>query len=145
VRPGHILMFILVASHRRRVATQSRVDCSCLLVPTHTHTSKTHTKKKKFAPISRMVFVTRRFVTYGIRAGTTRDLGFTTGSVDMIVLIILLLIELLVCVQVIMVRGRRGGRRRGARGGGVTPPQHPHLRGLTPREASRSLDRSRSQ
>jgi hypothetical protein len=27
-----------------------------------------------------------------------------------------------VCVQVIMVRGRRGGRRWGARGGGVTPP-----------------------
>jgi hypothetical protein len=27
-----------------------------------------------------------------------------------------------VCMQVIMVRGRRGGRRRGARGGGATPP-----------------------
>ena len=26
------------------------------------------------------------------------------------------------CVQVTMVRGRRGGRRRGARGGGETPP-----------------------
>jgi hypothetical protein len=63
VRPGHILMFILVASHRRQVATQSRVDCSCLLVHTHTHTSKKK-KKKKFAPISRMVVVTRQFVTY---------------------------------------------------------------------------------
>jgi hypothetical protein len=60
VRPGHILMFILVASYRRQVATQIRVDCSCLLVHTHTHTSK---KKKKFAPISRMVVVTRQFVT----------------------------------------------------------------------------------
>jgi hypothetical protein len=40
----------------------------------------------------------------------------------MIDFIILLLIELIVCVQEIMVRGRRGGRRRGARGGGVTPP-----------------------
>jgi hypothetical protein len=27
-----------------------------------------------------------------------------------------------VCMQVIMVRGRRGGRRWGARGGGATPP-----------------------
>jgi hypothetical protein len=58
VHPGHILMFILVASHRRQVATRSRVDCSCLLVHTHTHT-----KKIKFAPISRMVVVTRQFVT----------------------------------------------------------------------------------
>jgi hypothetical protein len=59
VHPGHILMFILVASHRRQVAAQSRVDCSCLLVHTHTHTSK----KKKIAPISRMVVVTSQFVT----------------------------------------------------------------------------------
>jgi hypothetical protein len=60
----------------------------------HARTHLTH-KKKKFAPVTRMVVVTRRFVTYGIRAGSTRDLGFTTGSVDMMVLIILLLIELL--------------------------------------------------
>jgi hypothetical protein len=117
VRPGHILMFILVASYRHRVATQSRVDCSYFLVHTHTHTSK-----KKFALITRMVVVTRWFVTYGIRASSTRDLGLATVFVDVIVLIILLLIELFACVQVIMVRGRRGGRRRGARGGGATPP-----------------------
>ena len=35
-----------------------------------------------------MVVVTRKVVTYGIRAGSTRDLGFATGSVDMIMLII---------------------------------------------------------
>ena len=55
-----------------------------------------HTQKKKIAPITRMVVVTRPFVTYGIRAGSTHDLGFTTGSVDMMLLIVLLLIELLV-------------------------------------------------
>ena len=89
MRPGHILMFILVAS---------------LYIRTHT------LQKIFFAPVTRMVVVTTRFVTYGIRVGTTRDWGFTTGFVDMIVLIILLLIELIVYVQVIMVRGRRGGR-----------------------------------
>ena len=56
----------------------SDVRPSCLLVYAHTDTSK-----KFFAPGTRVVVVTRRFVTYGIRAGTTRDLGFTTGSVDM--------------------------------------------------------------
>jgi hypothetical protein len=59
----------------------SDVRPGCLLVNAHTHTSK---KKKKFAPGTRVAVVTRRFVTYGIRAGSTRDLGFTTGSVDMI-------------------------------------------------------------
>jgi hypothetical protein len=63
VRPGHILMFVLVASHRRQVTAQSRVDCSCLIVHTHTHTKKKKKKKKKFAPVTRMVVVTRRFVT----------------------------------------------------------------------------------
>jgi hypothetical protein len=101
-----------------RVASYSSL---CCYFYTRAHTLNTH-KKKKIAPVTRMVVVTRQFVTYGIRAGTTRDLGFTAGSVDMIVLIILLLIELLVCVQVIMVRGCRGDRRWGARGGGVTPP-----------------------
>jgi hypothetical protein len=91
----------------------------CLfLLHAHTHLKK----KKKKAPVIRVVVVTRRVVTYGIRVGSTRDLGFAMAFVDMIDLIILLLIELIVCVQVIMVRGRRGGRRRGARGGGVTPP-----------------------
>jgi hypothetical protein len=66
-------------------------------------------------------------------------------SVDMIVLIILLLIEFFVCVQVIMVRGHRGGRRRGASGGGMTPPVASMPEGLTPREASKSLDMSISQ
>jgi hypothetical protein len=42
-------------------------------------------------------------VTYGIRAGSTRDLGFTTGSVDMIMLIILSLIKLMVVCTVIIV------------------------------------------
>jgi hypothetical protein len=65
----------------------SDVRPGCLLV-THTLTlqkkkKKKKKKKKNFAPVTRMVVVTRRFVTYGIRAGSTRDLGFTTGSVDM--------------------------------------------------------------
>jgi hypothetical protein len=103
---------------RRRVATQSRMYLLSLYTRTHTK------KKKNCTCYKRFVVVTRRFVTYGIRAGSTRDLGFTTGSVDMILLIILLLIELLVCVQVIMVRGRRGGRRRGARGGDASSSIH---------------------
>jgi O-antigen/teichoic acid export membrane protein len=64
-----------------------------LLLHARTHLKK---KKKKIAPVTRMVVVTRRFVTYGIRAGSTRDLGFATGSVDMIMLIILSLIKLIV-------------------------------------------------
>ena len=46
----------------------------------HTHLNK----KNKFAPIVRVVVVTRRVVTYGIRAGSTRGLGFATAFVDMI-------------------------------------------------------------
>jgi hypothetical protein len=99
----------------------------------------THFKKKKFAPGTRVVVVTRRFVTYGIRAGSARDLGFTTGSVDMMLLIVLLLIGLLVCVQVIMVRGRRGGRRRGARGGGATPPAASTPEGSNPQGGEQVL------
>jgi hypothetical protein len=86
-----------------------------------------------------MDVVTRRFVTYGIRAGSTRDLGFTTGSVDKMVLIVLLLIELFVCVQVIMVRGRRGGRQRGARGGGATPPAASTPEGSNPQGGEQAL------
>jgi hypothetical protein len=37
----------------------------------HTHTKK----KKKLHLFKRLIVVTRRFVTYGIRAGSTRDLG----------------------------------------------------------------------
>jgi hypothetical protein len=121
LRLGQVLMFVL---------------SSCLLIYAHTHTKK---KKKIFAPSTRVVVVTRRFVTYGIRAGTTRDLGFTTGSVDMMLLIVLLLIELLVCVQVIMVRGRRGGRRRGARGGGATPPAASTPEGSNPQGGEQVL------
>jgi hypothetical protein len=47
-----------------------------------------------------------------------------------------------VCVQVIMVRGCRGGRRRGAREEARRLQQHPRLRDLTPREASRCSDRN---
>jgi hypothetical protein len=86
----------------------------------------------------------RRGVTYGIRAGSTRDLGFTMASVDMSWFIIRLLIKLIVCVKAIMVRGHRGGRRRGVRGGGEMPPTTSTPRGgLTPREASRFLDWNR--
>jgi hypothetical protein len=67
-----------------------------LLLHMRTHTLNTKKKKKKIAPVTRMVVVTRKVVTYGIRAGSTRDLGFTTGFVDMIMMIILSLIELIV-------------------------------------------------
>jgi hypothetical protein len=39
-------------------------------------------KKKKFAPVNRVVAMTKRVVTYGIRAGSTRDLGFTTDDLN---------------------------------------------------------------
>jgi hypothetical protein len=55
---------------RRHVAAQSIMSCyPC----THAHTQK---KKKKICTCyKRFVVVTRRIVTYGIRAGSTRDLG----------------------------------------------------------------------
>jgi hypothetical protein len=60
---------------------------SCMFLLPHARTHRKQKKKKKKKKnlhlCTRMVVVTRRFVTYGIRAGTTRDLGFTTGSVDM--------------------------------------------------------------
>jgi hypothetical protein len=82
--------------HRGRalLVVKGDIESSVFLLP-HARTHRTTKKKKKFAPVTRIVVVTRRFVTYGIRAGTTRDLGFTTGSVDMMVLIMLLLIELI--------------------------------------------------
>jgi hypothetical protein len=55
---------------RRHVATQSIMSCyPC----THAHTQKK--KKKNCTCYKRFVVVTRRIVTYGIRAGSTRDLG----------------------------------------------------------------------
>jgi hypothetical protein len=96
--------------------------CLSLFTCTHTLQKNKNKKEKNFTPVIKVVVIMRRFVTYGIRAGSTHGLAFAMAFVDMIRLIILLLIELIVCVQVIMVRGRRGGRRRGARGGGMTPP-----------------------
>jgi hypothetical protein len=110
-----------------------------LLLHARTHRKHKTKKKKKIHLYTRMVVVTRRIVTYGIRAGSTRELGFATISVDVMVLIILLLIELFVCVQVIMVRGRRGGRRRGARGGGVTPPATSTPEGSNPQGGEQVL------
>jgi hypothetical protein len=61
-------------------------------------------------------------VTYGIRAGSTRDLGFTTAFVDMI------RFDYTIVDRVDCVRAGNHGyrtsrrRRRGARGGGVMPP-----------------------
>jgi hypothetical protein len=85
----------------------------------------------------------RRDLTYGIRAGSARDLGFAAAFVDMngfyFIVYILLLIELIVCVQVTMVRGRRGGRRRGARGGGETPPPASTPEGSNPQGGEQVL------
>jgi len=36
-------------------------------------------EKKNFAPVNRVVVITKRIATYGIRASSTRDLGFATG------------------------------------------------------------------
>jgi hypothetical protein len=60
-------------------------------------------RKKKFLLYFAIYRRNEGAVTYGIRAGSTRDLGFTTGSVDMIMLIILSLIELMVVCTVIIV------------------------------------------
>jgi hypothetical protein len=52
--------------------------------PTRAHTlSKQKKKKKKNSPSISIVVETRWVVTYGIRAGSTRDLGFATAFVDM--------------------------------------------------------------
>jgi hypothetical protein len=69
-----------------------------LFTRAHTHLKKKK-KKKKFAPVIRVVDVSRRVITYGIRAGSTRDLGFATAFTDRIRLIILLLIDSFVCVH----------------------------------------------
>jgi hypothetical protein len=65
------------------VGWRRRVQCVCFPSYTRAHTFKTKKKKKKIAPVIRVVVVTRRVVTYGIRAGSTRDLGFATAFVDM--------------------------------------------------------------
>jgi hypothetical protein len=57
---------------RRRVATQSRMCLFPLYMRAHTFKKK---KKKNCTCYMRFVIVTRRNVTYGIRAGSTRDLG----------------------------------------------------------------------
>jgi hypothetical protein len=51
---------------------------SSVSVSFYTHA---HPLKKNIVPIIRVVVVMRRFVTYGIRAGSTCDLGFATASV----------------------------------------------------------------
>ena len=43
------------------------------------------------------------------------------------------------CVQVIMVRGRRGGRRQGARGGGEMPPAASTPEGSNPQGGDQVL------
>jgi hypothetical protein len=99
------------------VGWRLRVKCVCFLLRAHTPL-----KQKKICTYYQSCCRNKEEdVTYGIRAGSTRDLGVATAFVDMIRLVILLRIKLIACVKVIMVRGRRGGRRRGARGGGVTP------------------------
>jgi hypothetical protein len=79
--------------------------------------ARTHFNAKKiyiyiyiFAPVNRVVVITRRVVTYGIRAGSTCDLGFATAFVDRIRLIYCA--DRVDCVEVIMDRPRRGGRPR---------------------------------
>jgi hypothetical protein len=79
------------------------------LIHARTHFKQT---KKKIAPVCGVVVITRRGITYGIRAGSTRDLGFATAFVDLIRLILLLLIDLIVCTEVIMDRQCHEGRRR---------------------------------
>jgi hypothetical protein len=56
------------------------VESRVSVTPTRAHTLL---KQKNFAPVVRVLVVTRRVVTYGIRAGSTRDLGFATASADM--------------------------------------------------------------
>jgi hypothetical protein len=84
-----------------------RVDCvDCFLVHARTHLLSTHTHKKNLLELGRR---NKEVVTYGIRASSTRDLGFITTFVDMIGLVILFMIEFIVRAKVIMDRQRRGG------------------------------------
>ena len=52
---------------------------SLLLLHAHTPLNQ----KNNFPPVIRVVVEMRRVVTYGIRASSTRDLGFATAFVDM--------------------------------------------------------------
>jgi hypothetical protein len=53
------------------------------LFPFYTRAPTLNKKKKKTCTCERVVVVTRRFVTYGIRVGSTCDLGFATAFIDM--------------------------------------------------------------
>jgi hypothetical protein len=71
-------MVVVASCHSSGGDIESRVS---VFLCTRAHTPLK--KKKKFAPIVRVTVVTRRVVTYGIRAGSTRDLGFATAFVDL--------------------------------------------------------------
>jgi hypothetical protein len=118
------------------VEWRCRVKCGCYFY-TSAHTL--NKKNKKICTCSQSCCRNEEGVTYGIRAGSTHVLGFATTFIVTIDFIILLLIELIVCVQVTMVRGRRGGRRRGARGGGVTPPAASTPEGSNPQGGEQVL------
>jgi hypothetical protein len=63
VRPGHLLIFILVASYSSSGGdAESNRLCVVVSLYIRTHTLLT-TKKKIFAPIIGVVVVTRQFVT----------------------------------------------------------------------------------
>jgi hypothetical protein len=72
----------LCSSSLRLVGSSGDVESRGLFL-LHARTHFKQKKKKKIAPVDRVVVLTRRVVTYGIRAGSTRDLGFATAFVDM--------------------------------------------------------------
>jgi hypothetical protein len=71
---------------------------SSVLLPLHarTHSLIANTTQKKFVLLSKLLSVKEEDVTYGIRAGSTRDLGSATTFVDMSWFYLMLLIELIV-------------------------------------------------
>jgi hypothetical protein len=97
--------FVVVASCW---SSSGNVESSVLLLlHARTHLKQ---KKKKICTCYQSCCLNEegRYIWY--QSGSTQDLGFTTGFVDMIMLIILSLIELIFVCTVIMVRGRHGGR-----------------------------------
>jgi hypothetical protein len=66
----------------RLVSAGGDIESSVSISFLHLHTH--FNKQKKIAPVIRVVVVTRRFVTYGIREGLTSGLGFAIASIDMI-------------------------------------------------------------